>query len=352
MAMKWTLNKILASLLALVLVVGCIAYYNINKSSNKETEEIVEEEEVEEEVESVSITLSFAGDITLGNYVGQGYTGSFNEKYTTVDSSYFLENVKSVFEEDDLTICNLEGPLTTQTSYQDKTYAFSGDPEYAQILVDGDVDVVTLANNHSYDYYEAGFEETKETLDDYEIDYFGYSEYVVEEVKGIKIGFIGLSFPSEYGELTTSLVNTLKEEEGCALIILYVHWGIERDEAPSSSQVALAHEWIDHGIDLVIGSHPHVVQGIEEYNGCNIVYSLGNFCFGGNKNPDDKDSMIYQQTFTFEDGELVSQESNVIACSISSTSSSNNFQPTLLSGDEEERVLEKIESRSELIPTL
>jgi poly-gamma-glutamate synthesis protein (capsule biosynthesis protein) len=99
-----------------------------------------------------------------------------------------------------------------------------------------------------------------------------------------------------------------------------------------------------------VGHHPHVLQGIEEYNGVNIVYSLGNFCFGGNKNPSDKDTMIYQQTFTFVDGQLVDDiQDNIIPCSLSSTSSYNDYRPTPATGDEAERILNKIQTRSDEI---
>lgn len=109
----------------------------------------------------------------------------------------------------------------------------------------------------------------------------------------------------------------------------------------------LAHSAIDHGADLVLGHHPHVLQGIEVYNGKNIVYSLGNFCFGGNSNPSDKDTMIFQQTFTVQNGELVEDNvTNVIPCSLSSESGRNTYQPTPLEGEEKDRVMAKIEEFS------
>ncbi len=343
--------KILIALSMLIMLCACSSNKNDetdNVEETAQTTETTDEETVKDE--TTSITLTFVGDITLGNYVGQGYDGSFNQKYKSVESSYFLENVQDVFAKGDLTIANLEGPLTDATEYQIKTFAFSGLPEYREILKEGNIDVVTLANNHSQDYYDEGMEDTKENLEAVDIDYFGYETTCIEEVNGVKIGFIGLSFPSEYGDLTKSLIAELEDETD--LIVMYVHWGIERDEAPQQSQIELAHTWIDNGVDLVIGSHPHVVQGIETYNGKTIVYSLGNFCFGGNKNPSDKDSMIYQHTFTFTNGEITNEESTVTACSISSSSSTNNYQPTVLTGSEKTRVEAKIEERSELIKNM
>ena len=140
------------------------------------------------------------------------------------------------------------------------------------------------------------------------------------------------------------------KDEGAQVIIASFHWGEEKAEYPNDVQVELAHAAIDAGADLVLGHHPHVLQGIEQYKGKNIVYSLGNFCFGGNKNPSDKDTMIFQQTFTVENGKLAEDDvTNIIPCSLSSESGYNNYQPMVLEGSEKERVLQKIEDFSTAI---
>ena len=123
------------------------------------------------------------------------------------------------------------------------------------------------------------------------------------------------------------------------------HWGIEGNHAPESTQVDLAHAAIDAGCDLVIGGHPHVLQGVERYNDRYILYSMGNFCFGGNANPSDKNTMM------FENGSLVADEDAlskawVVPCSVSSASSRNNYQPTPLAGDEGTAVVEKLNGYS------
>ena len=131
------------------------------------------------------------------------------------------------------------------------------------------------------------------------------------------------------------------------MVIVSFHWGTEKATYPDEIQKTLAHIAVDNGADIVVGHHPHVLQGIEEYNGKNIVYSLGNFCFGGNRNPLDKDTMIFQQTFTFENGELVQDNvKNIIPCSLSSVKEYNDYQPTILEGSESERVLQKIQELS------
>ena len=122
-----------------------------------------------------------------------------------------------------------------------------------------------------------------------------------------------------------------------------MHWGTEYEYAQNYAQTSMAHYMIDNGVDLVLGSHPHVLQGIEKYRGRYILYSMGNFCFGGNTDPADKDSMIFQQTFTFVNGELQQDDNiKIIPASVSGVSWCNNYQPVVLEGAEKQRVMEKI----------
>ncbi|MGL5314322.1 MAG: CapA family protein [Peptostreptococcaceae bacterium] len=314
----------------------------------KEVENVVEETYLEKK----SITISFAGDVTLGNYKGSPYEGTFDNEFNNRggDFDYFFENVRDIFSEDDLTVVNLEGPLTTASNAKVKKFAFKGDPSYVNILKSGDIEAVTLANNHAEDYFEQGIEDTKSILNQNDISYFGLGEKCVIDTNGIKVGLLGYNgWPENYTEeklasMKQDIENIKKEAD---MVAVYFHWGVERDYKPNEVQKNFAYNAIDYGADLVVGSHPHVVQGIEKYNDKYIVYSLGNFCFGGNKNPGDKDSMIYQQTFDFENNKLVSiGEPNIIPCSISSTNSRNDYKPTVLEGSEQERVFDKIKDIS------
>ncbi len=137
--------------------------------------------------------------------------------------------------------------------------------------------------------------------------------------------------------------------DACQLVIASFHWGIERKNYPNSVQKDLGRFTIDSGADLVLGHHPHVIQGIENYKGKYIVYSLANFCFGGNRNPSDKDTFIFQQTFEFKNGEKTdSDKINIIPCSVSSVKHRNNYQSTPVEGDEAKRILQRIEKYSEI----
>lgn len=300
----------------------------------------------------ISITISVVGDCTLGTDENFNYSRSLNAYYEKNGPEYFLKNVKSIFEADDLTIANLEGTFTDLKTRADKTYAFKGPAEFVKILTSSSVEAVTLANNHSRDYGTQSLTDTRNTLDAASVVHFGYDVTKVVDVKGVKVGLVGIyELIDHTGRAQQVKDNIAKvKSEGAEIIIVIFHWGIERDAAPNSHQTMLGRLAIDEGADLVCGHHPHVLQGIETYKGKNIVYSLGNFCFGGNSNPSDKDTMIFQQTFTVtKDGVKEDNVTNVIPCSLSSERNRNNYQPTPATGSEAERIMKKIKDRSALI---
>ncbi|MGL5675251.1 MAG: CapA family protein [Cellulosilyticaceae bacterium] len=293
--------------------------------------------------EDPTITISAAGDVTLGYYYGQNEWNRFDKVSEKEGMAYFFKNVAPIFKADDLTIVNLEGPLTTGGQRVDKKFAMKGEPSYTQILLDGDVEAVSLANNHTYDYGTEGYKQTKEALTNAGIGYFGEDGNHYMEVNGIKVALIGAKGWDNSKGTKEKLRQSLEAaKEKADLSIVMFHWGIEREFYPNKVQQDLGYYAIDQGADLVLGSHPHVVQGIEKYKGKSIIYSLGNFAFGGNRNPDDKDSFIYQETFKLTKDGIQSVASKVIPCRISSTTSSNNYQPTPLVGEDAEKVMNRI----------
>ena len=304
----------------------------------------------------VSQTLSVVGDCTLGTDETFDYDTSLNAYYENYGADYFLQNVKDIFSTDDLTIANFEGTLTDSDEREDKTFAFKAPASYASILTGGSVEAVNTANNHSHDYGEQSFDDTLAALDDAGIVHFGYDETAVMDVKGIKVGLVGIYELYDHLEREQQLKDNIAKvkADGAQLIVVIFHWGNETETVPDSNQTTLGRIAIDEGADLVCGHHPHVLQGIETYKGRNIVYSLGNFCFGGNSSPSDMDTMIYQQTFTIDaDGIKKDNVTNIIPCSISSAAYDgyNNYQPTPAEGDEATRILGKINERSSWIST-
>ncbi|MBQ7359390.1 MAG: CapA family protein [Lachnospiraceae bacterium] len=317
-----------------------------------EEEPSTEEPTTPPEPEIVTFTISATGDVSLGNLQIHGYEGTFNEMWDLKGSSYFFESVKGIFEADDMTIVNFEGVLTTSNERVEKMYNIKGAPEYVQILVDGNVEAAAMGNNHRMDYGQQGLEDTVAALESVGIVY-GYDDilgYYEDPDTGIKVGYVSINEVYDGTLVETYLeegIKALKADDTVDLVIACCHWGEELDRYPDEYELGLGKKCIDWGADLVLGHHPHVMQGIEVYQGKLIVYSLGNFCFGGNKNPKEKDTMIFQQTFTFVDG--VKQEDQVfkvIPCTISSVSHRNDFQPTPVTGEDAVRVIDKINKYS------
>ncbi|MCD8132257.1 MAG: CapA family protein [Clostridiales bacterium] len=299
-----------------------------------------------------TVTITATGDCTLGVTQTQSYDGSFNAYYDSYGEDYFFDGVRDIFEEDDLTIVNLECVLSDATERVEKTFNLKGSPEYVGILTGSSVEACSMGNNHTYDYGEEGFQETKQILSDAGITYaYSGQEGMFVTEDGVKVGIVSASLLSQSQEK----LDTMKEEiqalrdEGAELVIACCHWGIEQEYYPNEYQQTTAHSLIDAGADLIIGNHPHVLQGVEVYEGKIICYSLGNFCFGGNKNPSDKNTMIFQQTFTIVDGEAQTDVTDavIIPCRLSSTGSYNDFQPTVASGDTKQNIIDLVNEYSE-----
>lgn len=349
-----------AGILLLILILsfavkGCSSRKSKAASSSK-TENISQTGSLtvtpEPKMDPVSLTLSVVGDCTLGTDEYFDYDTSLNAYYENYGADYFMANVKSIFSKDDLTIANFEGTLTESTEREDKQFAFKAPASYANILTAGSVEAVNTANNHSHDYGEESFNDTLKALDTANILHFGYDETAVTEVKGVKVGLVGIYELNDHLGREEQLKQNIAKvkQDGAQLIVVIFHWGNEKEEVPDENQKTLGHLAIDEGADLVCGHHPHVLQGIEEYKGKNIVYSLGNFCFGGNAYPSDMDTIIFQQTFTIDqNGVKDDNATNIIPCSISSDSDYNNYQPTPAEGEEATRIMQKIQKRSSWI---
>lgn len=362
---------VLVFILILAGIRGCSNYMSSRQAAAKKTVSMNASEDSSQKASSdsqntdssnatvsspVSLTLSVVGDCTLGTDETFDYDTSLNAYYENYGADYFLQNVKDIFSTDDLTIANFEGTLTDSDEREDKTFAFKAPASYASILTGGSVEAVNTANNHSHDYGDQSFDDTLAALDDAGIVHFGYDETAVMDVKGIKVGLVGIYELYDHLEREQQLKDNIAKvkADGAQLIVVIFHWGNETETVPDSNQTTLGRIAIDEGADLVCGHHPHVLQGIETYKGRNIVYSLGNFCFGGNSSPSDMDTMIYQQTFTIDaDGVKKDNVTNIIPCSISSAAYDgyNNYQPTPAEGDEATRILGKINERSSWIST-
>lgn len=293
--------------------------------------------------EKTKISISFAGDCTLGTDPSFSHKASFpqvlmDKKY---DYGWFLSGVKQIFQSDDLSLVNLETTFTNASKPAIKKFRFKGDPSYVRILKEASVEVVNIANNHTMDYLQKGFDDTVNALKKAGVEYSGRDYVPCIYVKGVKVAFIG--YTAWDSEVKEKLHKSILQAKGEAqLIIVSLHWGTERVYVQDKEQISLAHFCIDSGADAVIGHHPHVLQGVEYYKKRYIAYSLGNFCFGGNSNPTDKDSMIFKNVFELVQGKVIGVDAEIMPCSISSTKNINDYRPELLYGKEKDRVLGKI----------
>jgi len=281
------------------------------------------------------IVFTFAGDCTLGTDENFGYEGTLPAVVDAHhgDLSYVFRSVAPIFNADDLTVVNLEGTLTDRGIRQSKTFAFRGPPSYARMLSLSGIEAVNLANNHTYDYGQEGFDETLAALGRENILYFGDQHILRTTIKGTPVGLAGyLGFYADFDTKwrLAADISALKSEG--RIVVVSFHWGVEGSYFPDGDQLELAHYAIDQGADVVIGHHPHVLQGIEFYKGHPIAYSLGNFAFGGNANPYDKRTMLLQVKFS--PGAKPAIAVRVIPARLSSVEYSNDYQPTLLQDNE------------------
>lgn len=330
----------------LALVAGVLVIISIigTKTANtpEKTEPTPTPAPTEEVVRTITVTATgdctFATDINASRELG---FVSYAEKYGT---DWFFDKVRHIFEEDDLTIVNFEGTLSNRGERAIKQFAFRGDPEYAKALSGSSVEAANLANNHSMDYGEVSLEDTKMYLDAEDILHCrGKDDVAITEINGIKVGLVGINYLNDV--MRTELEEAIEKAKdgGAELIILSIHWGIEKATSPTKEQIEVAHKAIDMGVDLVIGTHPHVLEGFEKYKGRYICYSLGNFSFGGNNAPSDMDTAIFRQTFTFK-GDNLSDDDNyeIIPCRISSADGYNNYQPIEAEGAKRERIISRL----------
>lgn len=318
-----------------------------DSDKNLDSNKIVEKE----------IIITAAGDCTLGTDTNFNRSTDLIAAVASTGNDYssIMRNVEGIFSEDDYTIVNLENAFTDATVKANKgsgrVFHFKGPKEYAKILKEGKIEGVTIANNHIYDYGAEGFNDTIETLKENEIDFCGEGYNIITEIKGVKFAFLGYQAWTSNQELKNKIekdINLVKSK-GAKVIIPYFHWGIERENKPNADQVDIARFCIDNGADMVLGSHPHVIQSLESYKGKMIVYSLGNFSFGGNSNPNDKRTFMIQMKYKFEEDELTNVEYKVIPAYISSVGYKNDYVPTPVIGEDKDNILKYI---NEISPTL
>jgi len=275
------------------------------------------------------ITLLAGGDVTLGHNHQKYFDEQLAKGRSREDLlAYGFKEVRALGDAADLFVVNLECPFTEGGEKLAKNFNFRARPELVGALVAGGVDVVSLANNHLMDYGPQGLVDTLVALEAARIPYFGAGRNLAEArrpaivtVGGVRVALLGYFFlgerniepPEVYATDSTpgvaghfsdvdAMERMLREDILAAraradVVLPFFHWGREGTYVPEPYQVRLAHAAIDAGAAGVLGSHPHVLQAMELYRGAPVVYSLGNFVFGGNWNPRDKRGALWKGRF-------------------------------------------------------
>ena len=271
--------------------------------------------------------LTFAGDCTFGSNPTNYYAESGFIKTVGDDYAYPFANVIDYFAGDEFSMVNLEGPLCDEGNPMQKKHVFHGPTAYVNCLTENSIEAVTVANNHSMDYGANGYASTLAVLEQAGVPYVERdSTAVVTTGSGLTIGlYAAVYYKLDVADMTAKIAAL--REQGVDLIIFAPHWGVEGTYHPTEEQKQVGHAAIDAGADIVFGSHPHVLQPIEEYGGGIIFYSLGNFSFGGNGAPKDHDTALVQQEVIRDaEGTVRLGQLTIVPASVSSVAGRNNFQ--------------------------
>ena len=337
--------------------------------------QIAEEQTLKEKKDSDGayiMTVTCTGDFTIGKDMNHKDIFSPELKKHDGDINFVMQNVRDLFMDDDLTILNFEGTLTT-SSFKPSTktkddFIFSINPEAVSVLPDNGVEAVSLDNNHVRDHGEEGLADTKSALENAGVLYSTPLETGIFDYKNqIQVAMLSYNCIDRYGdgfkksrfreEYTESfLAHDTFEEAVCdeirkakelyPLVIVSFHWGIEKLYTPTDNQIRLGRMAADAGADLIIGNHSHRIQPIEFYNDKFILYSLGNFSFAGNSKPSDMTSIIFQIRYRVKEGVVTYKDFRVIPIRISSKKDTNNFIPTIFEdGYERDSVLMVLRSK-------
>ncbi|MDD3336937.1 MAG: CapA family protein [Eubacteriales bacterium] len=305
------------------------------------------------------ITLTLGGDCVLGTREEwKQDTDTFDTCIAQNGPNYPFAHLLPIFEADDMTLLNLECVLQdTNTGHDNrKQHTFRGDPSYAQMLPLASIEQVNLANNHTVDYRTAGMESTKAALEAAGVCYSGNKTLYVWELNGHKIGFGGCRETTFLGSKPTVYRDIQKlKKQGCDVIIYSCHWGKEYSPTHNKTQARMAQYAVNSGADVVVGTHPHVVQGVTTLQSSDkthtalVLYSLGNLVFGGTHELQTFDAMLAQVMLHFdEEGTYLGAGLTLLPVLTSGDAPHNNFQPILATGEDERRIRTLVQEDSDL----
>lgn len=297
----------------------------------------------------MELVVTVGGDAVLGTrerwWKREDAFPAYIEQYGL---SYPFQHLLPIFENDDMTFVNLEGVLKADKKGEvtTKEFRFRGLPEWTEILRLASIEQVSIANNHYIDYGTAGRDATRAALEAGGIPYSGYEYLYVWEADGLKIGFGGIR-ETVYKQDPSILYKdvTALKQAGCDVIIYTCHWGTEYDPHRNELQEQISAAAAAAGVDILMGGHPHIVQGVDSVGSMPVIYSLGNLMFGGTIDMQGYDAMLAQLRLRFCDGEYVGVTVELIPVLTSSRAAEdvNDYCPVVAEGEDKARILQKVQ---------
>ena len=257
-------------------------------------------------------SIVFTGDVMLDRYIR---TVARKIGYTSL-----LEDRGNILKEADAVVINLEGPITDNPSRSEGSaigsrdnYYFTFEPKSIDFLLENAINIIHLGNNHIDNFGTEGISQTQDYLEKYSLEYFGAVHTLPEKIvlqktlQGMQFSFVSYNqFSSISGDHIALVIK--KEKEMSDFVVVYTHWGQEYKTISDQKQKDLAHNFIDAGADVIIGSHPHVIQEKEVYKGKTIYYSLGNFIFDQYFDASVKKGLVVRATFDAKESSIVFEE--------------------------------------------
>ena len=294
-----------------------------------------------------TFTVTVAGDTTLGSTDDlRKRADSFENVAASNGYAWFFSGLAPLFGTDDLTLVNFEGTLTEETAKKQKKFNFKGPAEYTDILTSGSIEAVNVANNHTLDYGEKGRTDTIANLEAAGLIVSGNGQLGIFEKNGIKVGMTGYCFPYTNGKKDISSDVKKLRSAGCQIVIASFHWGSEYRDDFTAEQRNIGRAAIRAGADIVVGHHPHIVQGIEQYQSHFILYSLGNLVFGGNVDPDDRDAYAARLTFTVYEDHTEPPVLSIVPLRLTALDKGTDYRPVLAEGEQADKIVSRILRRS------
>ena len=331
-----TLSVLLATVFVGVFLCGLLIKPSVPAEAPTETTATPAVATTATEAPEQKISLSFIGDCIICSESTSNRQGNFNWYAENETPDYFFKQVQPVLAQDDFTIANVEcvisdGELEKTKKDYDPAYWFKAKEDYTKILTAGSVEIASLVNNHTGDYGDEGYTDTLTALESAGIQTGEDCVPVYFEKNNVKVGLVCAHL---WGyDHVRYIKDALNEMEGkCDYRIVLFHGGEEGKHNPDNYKIDACRELANEGLcDLIVGSHPHVLQPMEVVNNVPILYSLGNFCFGGNNYPENK-TVILGVEIEKDNSGKVTATTNLVPCYVF-TGESNNWQPAIITDE-------------------